>query len=328
MSAVPELAWTPDPRTERPSPISPASVSIRSGDSRDANREGVAELNARQAQKLETVGRLAGGIAHDFNNLLTGVLLYCDLLIAGFEMNKAEPDLPARKYAEEIRKAGLQATQLIRQLMAVARPTSGEPSLVSLNDIVENMRNLLVRLIGENIELKANLDPKLGLIRMDPTQAQQVLLNLVLNARDAMPAGGQIAIETSACQIQVLAEKHNAGAPTLLPCALLAVTDNGSGMDAATRAHLFEVFFTTKAADKGTGLGMATVHDIVTRSGGLIHVDSAPGRGTRITLLLPLTALTPTATREAPNSQFESDLQSRPIVISKNEGALPQKEKE
>jgi two-component system, cell cycle sensor histidine kinase and response regulator CckA len=324
MSAVSELAWTPDPRTERPTQLS----AVPNGDSTVTNRESVAELNARQSQKLEAVGRLAGGIAHDFNNLLTGVLLYCDLLIAGFEMNQAEPDLPARKYAEEIRNAGLQATQLVRQLMAVARPTSSESSLISLNEIVEGMRNLLVRLIGENIELKANLDPKLGLIRMDPTQTQQVLLNLVLNARDAMPSGGQIVIETGSCQIQVLAEIHSAGERTLLPCALLAVSDNGSGMDATTRTHLFEAFFTTKAADKGTGLGMATVHEIVTRSGGLIHVDSASGHGTRITILLPLAALTPLAESETPNSQFERDLQSRSIVISKNEGALPQKEKE
>jgi two-component system, cell cycle sensor histidine kinase and response regulator CckA len=326
MSAIPELAWTPDPRTERPTPLSP----VRNGDSRDTNRESVAELNARQAQKLEAVGRLAGGIAHDFNNLLTGVMLYCDLLIAGFETNQAEPDLPARKYAEEIRKAVLQATQLVRQLMAVAKPTNGGPSLISLNEIVEGMRNLLVRLIGENIELKTNLDPNLGLVnmglvKMDPTQAQQVLLNLVLNARDAMPTGGQIMIETEGCQVQVLADRHSVSAPALLPCALLAVSDNGSGMDAATRAHLFEAFFTTKAADKGTGLGLATVHDIVTGNGGLIHVDSAPGHGTRVTLLLPLAA---PAACEAPNSQFERNLQSRPIVISKNEGAFPKKEKE
>jgi two-component system, cell cycle sensor histidine kinase and response regulator CckA len=263
------------------------------------------EQRIRQTQKLEAVGRLAGGIAHDFNNLLTGVLLYCDLLIAGFEANQVESDLPARKYAEEIRKAGMQATQLVRQLMAIARPTSGEPSLISLNEIVESMRSLLNRLIGENIVLKAHLDSKLGLIRLDSAQAQQILLNLVLNARDAMPAGGQIVIETNGGQIQVLAENRSASKATSFPCALLTVSDNGSGMDRITRAHLFEAFFTTKAADKGTGLGLATVHDIVTRSGGLIHVDSAPECGTRITILLPLAAPTPLAPSEATNSQSE-----------------------
>jgi two-component system, cell cycle sensor histidine kinase and response regulator CckA len=337
MSAIPELTWTPDPKTERSNVLSPAPLSIvpntaRNGDSDDTGVDHGGDWRVRHAQKLEAVGRLAGGIAHDFNNLLTGVLLYCDLLIANFETNQGEPDLPARKYVEEIRKAGLQATQLVRQLMAVARPTNGEPSLISLNEMVESMRGLLVRLIGENIDLKANLDPNLdrdlglikpGLIRMDLTQAQQVLLNLVLNARDALPAGGEIAIETVACRVQILVERPIASEPTVLPCALLAVSDNGSGMDAGTRAHLFEAFFTTKAADKGTGLGLATVHDIVTGNGGLIHVDSAVGRGTRITILLPLARLAPLGPGAAPNSQFECDLQSRP-----SEGALPEKEKE
>jgi two-component system, cell cycle sensor histidine kinase and response regulator CckA len=324
MSAIPELAWTPDPRTERPTQPSRAPLStIQNGDSRNASEDRYAAQRVRQAQKLEAVGRLAGGIAHDFNNLLTGVLLYCDLLIAGFEAEHAEPDLPARKYAEEIRNAGLQATQLVRQLMAIARPTSGEPSLISLNEIVESLRSLLDRLIGENVELRTILDSNLGLVNMESTQAQQVLLNLVLNARDAMPAGGQISIETSGCQIQVLSERRIASEATSLPCALLAVSDNGSGMDAATRAHLFEAFFTTKAVDKGTGLGLTTVHDIVTRNGGLIHVDSAPGRGTRITILLPVAALTPLAPCEATNSQFERNLPAK-----QNEGALPKKEKE
>ena len=241
----------------------------------------------RQAEKLEAVGRLAGGVAHDFNNLLTGVLLYCDLLMAYLE-----PNHRVRKYAEEIRKAGMQATGLVRQLLAVARPAKSEPRLLSLNEVAEGMRNLLVRLIGENIDLQFHLDPNLGLIRMDPTQSQQILLNLVLNARDAMPGGGHISVETSNCKVQVLAESHlAANSPTTLPCALFVVADNGSGMDAATRAHLFEAFFTTKAG-KGTGLGLATVYDIVTSNGGLIHVDSALLCGTRVSVLLPLVPAT------------------------------------
>lgn len=153
----------------------------------------------RQTEKLEAVGQLAGGVAHDFNNLLTGVLLYCDLLMAHLE-----PNHRVRKYAEEIRKAGMQATGLVRQLLAVARPTHSEPRVLSLNEIAEGMRNLLVRLIGENIDLQFHLDPNLGLVKMDPTQSQQILLNLVLNARDAMPGGGQITVETSNCKVQVL----------------------------------------------------------------------------------------------------------------------------
>ena len=237
----------------------------------------------RQVEKLEAVGRLAGGVAHDFNNLLTGVLLYCDLLMANLE-----PGDRKRKYAEEIRNAGLQASGLVRQLLGVARPTSSEPRLHSLNQVAESMRGLLVPLIGENIELQFHLDPNLGLIKMDPSQSQQILLNLVLNARDAMPGGGQISVETCNCKVQVLAETGFEGsAPALLPCALFVVSDNGCGMDAATRTHVFEAFFTTKGGN-GTGLGLATVYEIVTSHGGLIHVDSAPGRGARFSILLPL----------------------------------------
>jgi len=270
------------------------------------------EQRLRQAEKLEAVGRLAGGIAHDFNNLLTGVLLYCDLLMASLE-----PGDRVRKYAEEIRNAGLQATGLVRQLLAVARPTTSEPRLLSLNEIAEGMRNLLLRLIGENIELDFRLDPELGLVKMDPTQAQQVLLNLVLNARDAMPGGGQIAVETRNCKLQFFSESRSGtGDGTAIPCALFIVSDNGSGMDADTRAHLFEAFFTTKRGN-GTGLGLATVHDIVTRNGGLIHVDSAPACGTRFTVLLPLAPEPPT------NSQKQDGPPQR-----NHEGVLPAKEEE
>jgi signal transduction histidine kinase len=271
------------------------------------------QRHLRQAQKLEAVGRLAGGVAHDFNNLLTGVLLYCDLLIASLA-----PDQRGRKYAEEIRNASLQASKVVRQLLTVARPTNYAPTLLSLNQVAEGMRDLLVRLIGENIELRLHLDPNLGLVRIDPTQAQQVLLNLVLNARDALPNGGQIAIETASCKVQVLAEDGFAGnGSTVLPCALFVVSDNGSGMDDSTRAHLFEAFFTTKAEGQGTGLGLATVHDIVTSNGGLIHVDSAPASGTRVTILLPQVL------EAAMNSQPEDVLQSEPI-----EGVHPAKKEE
>jgi len=242
-----------------------------------------AEQRLRQAERLETVGRLAGGLAHDFNNLLTGVLLYCDLLMASIE-----PGHRARKYAEEIRKAGMQASALVRQLLSIARPSNSQPKLLSLNEIAEGMRNLLVRLVGETVDLNFSLDANLGLVKMDPTQAQQILLNLVLNARDAMPRGGQITVETRNCRIEVLTDFRLAsGRAAPLPCALFVVTDNGNGMDAETRAHLFEPFFTTKGS-KGTGLGLATVHDIVSSNGGLIHVDSAPGEGTRVSVLMPL----------------------------------------
>jgi two-component system, cell cycle sensor histidine kinase and response regulator CckA len=279
----------------------------------------------RQAERLESVGRLAGGVAHDFNNLLTGVLLYCDLLMA------LQPEDRVRKYVEEIRNAGIQATGLVRQLLTVARPTNCDPRLLSLNDIAEGMRNLLVRLIGENIELQFRLNPNLGLVRMDPTQAQQILLNLVLNARDALSDGGRITVETRNCHIQIVTDQivteagSSAGGVASLPCALFVVEDNGAGMDAATRSHLFEAFFTTKPTGKGTGLGLATVHDIVTSNGGLIHVDSAPARGTRFTVLLPL----------VPEAAQNSQPVNTPVLLApdllppqKNEGALPAIEKE
>jgi two-component system cell cycle sensor histidine kinase/response regulator CckA len=275
------------------------------------------DSQVRQAQGLEAVGRLAGGVAHDFNNLLTGVLLYCDLLMSGLDL-----DNRAHKYVEEIRNAGIQATGLVRQLLSVARPTESGVRLLSLNEIVEGMRGLLLRLIGENIKLEFHLDPGLGLIRMDHAQAQQILLNLVLNARDAMPAGGQIKVETGNCRIQVLrgpgqleTGPHLPGSEdsgeTSLPCALFAVEDNGSGMDAATRARACETFFTTKGG-QGTGLGLATVHDIVTSNGGLIHIDSLPKRGTRVSVLLPL----------APTSAASSQNANR-TLRERNEGALP-----
>jgi len=256
------------------------------------------EQRLRQSEKLEAVGRLAGGVAHDFNNILTGVLLYCDLLLASPE---AGPRV--RKYAEEIRSAGLQATGLVQQLLAVSRPRVAEPDLLSLNEIIAGMRTLLARLIGENIGLKFVLDPGLGLVRIDATQAQQILLNLVLNARDAMPGGGEITVETSNCRVQIVGasgvNSHAPGShednsqqgdvhPASLPCALFVVGDNGRGMAAETRAHLFEAFYTTKSDGRGTGLGLATVYEIVTGNGGLIHVASAPDCGARISVLLPL----------------------------------------
>jgi len=249
----------------------------------DIAAESGADEHLRQAQRLEVIGRLAGGVAHDFNNLLTGVLLYCDLLMASIDSGHR-----ARKYAEEIRKVGLQATGVVRQLLALAKPTNCQPRLLSLNEIAECMRNLLVRLIGDNIQLRLRLDPQLGLVRMDPSQAQQILLNLVLNSRDAMPGGGEITIETGNCNVQVLPHAALGASPAAtLPCALFVVSDNGQGMDESTRGRVFEPFFTTKVG-KGTGLGLSTVHHIVTTSGGLICVDSKPAQGTRVSVLLPL----------------------------------------
>jgi signal transduction histidine kinase len=241
-----------------------------------------AEENLLQAQRWEAVGRLAGGVVHDFNNLLTGVMLYCDLLLSGLDARDCR-----RRYADEIRSAIVQATGLVRQLLVFARPQATPPRLLSLNEIARAMHDLLTRLIGENITLELRLDPELGVVKIDQAQAQQILLNLVLNARDALPDGGRITVETSNCGFQPVAGAMAQSGPPAFPCVLLVVGDNGHGMNAETRRRLFEPFFTTKNAGQGTGLGLTTVRSIVTTHHGLIHFETAPGRGTRVMILLP-----------------------------------------
>jgi two-component system cell cycle sensor histidine kinase/response regulator CckA len=269
------------------------------------------EQRLQQAARLESLGKLAGGVAHDFNNVLTGVLLCCDLLMASLDSSHA-----ARKYAEEIRKAALQASGLVKQLLAITRPHSVQRGLLSLNDVADGMRNLLGHLVGQNIQLQFRLDPNLGLTRLDTTQAQQILLNLVLNARDAISLGGQITVETGNCKLQAVTESAlGRASEAALPCVLFSVRDNGCGMDEATRAHLFEPFFTTKGG-KGTGLGLATVHEIVTSSGGLIHVSSEPAHGTRVSVLLPLAL--PAETPVASGQQFYIPIK-REVLSSQEE---------
>ena len=236
-----------------------------------------------QAQKWEAVGRLAGGVVHDFNNLLTGVMLYCDLLLSSLDGRDRR-----RRYAEQIRSAITQASGLVQQLLVFARPQAARARTLCLNDTAEAMRDLLARLIGENIALELRLDPDLALVKIDQAQAEQVLLNLVLNARDALPGGGRITVETSNCRFQPVAgtELGRSGS-VAFPCVLLVVADNGRGMDEKTRERLFEPFFTTKSSGKGTGLGLTTVRSIVTTNRGLIHLESEAGRGTRAMVLLP-----------------------------------------
>jgi two-component system cell cycle sensor histidine kinase/response regulator CckA len=236
-----------------------------------------------QAQRWEAVGRLTGGVVHDFNNLLTGVMLYCDLLLSSLD-----PEDRRRRYADEIRGAIIQASGLVQQLLVFARPQSTQLSTLCLNQIAASMQDLLNRLIGENITLDLRLDPQLGTVKIDPAQAQQILLNLVLNARDALPEGGRITVQTSNCKFQPL--DGQARSTGDFPCVLLVVADNGRGMDAKTRKRLFEPFFTTKGSGKGTGLGLTTVRSIVTTNRGLIHLESEPGHGTRVMILLPRTS--------------------------------------
>jgi signal transduction histidine kinase len=241
-----------------------------------------AEESLLQTQRWEAVGRLAGGVAHDFNNLLTGVMLYCDLLLSSLDARDCR-----RRYADEIRSAILQSSSLVRQLLVFARPQASPARLLDLNEIARAMQDLLTRLIGENIALELRLDPELGVVDIDQAQAQQILLNLVLNARDALPNGGRITVETSNCRFQPVPGTMAETALPAFPCVLLVVGDNGQGMTAETRQRLFEPFFTTKNAGQGTGLGLTTVRSIVTNNRGLIHFESEPGRGTRAMILLP-----------------------------------------
>ena len=242
----------------------------------------VQNQNLIQNQKWEAIGRMTGGVVHDFNNLLTGVTLYCDLLLSSLDSRDRR-----RRYADEIRSAIMQASSLVQQLLVFARPLATFARDLSLNDVATAAHDLLTRLIGENIILDLQLDPQLATVNMDQAQAQQILLNLVLNARDALPDGGRITIETSNCKFQTVPGGIAHARPAPFPCILLAVTDNGHGMNAETQQRIFEPFFTTKNAGKGTGLGLTTVRSVVTANHGLIHLESEPDRGTRVMILLP-----------------------------------------
>ncbi|HTX75666.1 MAG TPA: response regulator, partial [Terracidiphilus sp.] len=236
-----------------------------------------------QAQKLESVGRLAGGVAHDFNNLLTVINGYGDLLTS-----RLEKDNPLRSMVEQIRKAGLSAASLTQQLLTFSRLHFAEPKPTGLNAVVDESKTMLGRLVGEDIEVVTALAARPDKVLVDRNQIHQCVMNLVVNARDAMPEGGKVVIETA--NVDLPAGKLDAR-PDIPPGSyvLLTVTDNGAGMDRETRGRIFEPFFTTKEKGKGTGLGLSTVYGIVQQCNGFIHVDSEPGRGSSFQLFLPRT---------------------------------------
>ena len=234
-----------------------------------------------QSQKMEAIGRLAGGVAHDFNNLLMAIMGYCDLTLTGMGQ-----DTPTRHFVEEINKAADRAASLTRQLLALSRRQVLQPSVLDLNSVLSDIKRMLLRIMGEDIELITRLEEGLGPIKADKGQIEQVIMNLTINARDAMPKGGKLVIETSNCDLDFLYQECH---PVVSPGAyvVLSVSDTGEGMDKETQSQIFEPFFTTKGVGLGTGLGLSTVYGIVKQSGGTIWVYSELGQGTTIKIYLP-----------------------------------------
>jgi two-component system, cell cycle sensor histidine kinase and response regulator CckA len=239
------------------------------------------EAQLRQAQKMEAVGRLAGGVAHDFNNVLTAIFGYADLLLDGLDLTD-----PRRLDVEEIKRAAGRAASLTRQLLAFSRKQVMQPRRVNLNEIIDNLETLLLKLVGQEVQLHIEPEPSLWEVTADPGLIEQVLMNLASNARDAMPDGGHLTIRTANDHLQseeaLAMVGIEAGA-----FVRLTVSDTGHGVPATARPHIFEPFFTTKEQGKGTGLGLATVYGIVKQSGGWIYLSEAPGPGASFSVYLP-----------------------------------------
>ncbi len=256
-----------------------AAAAIEQTDNAEAIR--LKDLQLQQSQKMEAMGRLAGGVAHDFNNLLTVMQGFSEMIVSSLD-----PSAAGRMYAEEILKAAQRASGLTKQLLAFSRKQVLEPRVVNLNELVSNLEKMLKRLIGEDLNLITKLDPNLGWIKADPGQIEQVLMNLSVNARDAMLGEGSLTIETGNVELDELYESQSAD---LQPgrYVWLSVNDTGNGMDETTLAKLFEPFFTTKAPGKGTGLGLSIVYGIVKQSRGHVTVSSEVGCGTTFKIYLP-----------------------------------------
>ncbi len=266
------------------------------------------EAHLRQMQRLEALGRLAGGIAHDFNNILSIILSYSTILLADLP-----PGTPAVEDVQEIHTAGERAARLTRQLLAFSRRQVLEPRVVDLNEVVLGMDKMTRRLLGEDIRLKTELSPTLGRVKVDVGQFEQVLLNLAVNARDAMPNGGTLTIASA---------NVDTGSPIGGRCVRLSVSDTGAGMDEATRQRAFEPFFTTKANGKGTGLGLATVFGVIEQSGGRISVSSVLGRGTTFVVHLPRCDEEPAPPRVSLRPAKRTAPESATILLVENEAQV------
>jgi len=254
----------------------------------------ILEEQLRQSQKMEAIGRLAGGIAHDFNNLLTVINGYSELLL-----QQINNDNPHHRYVNQIKTAGERAAQLIDKLLAFSRKQIIQPRIVNVNHIILDMDEMLKRLIGEDIAFQIKLDPELNNVFIDPNQMEQVILNLAVNARDAMPDGGDFIIETKNVRLpnESICNLHDLSEGKYI---CLRIKDTGIGMDDEIKSHIFEPFFTTKAPNQGTGLGLSTVYGIIKQHKGHIEVESKPGEGTTFTIFLPVVEQSTSSTQEKP----------------------------
>jgi len=274
LQRVYETRWAPGPdRAGSPSGVI--------GIATDITERVLLQKQLRHMQQLEAIGRLAGGIAHDFNNLMNIVLGHAQLLSEG-----ADVTARMRKGLDQITRAAERAAALTQQLLAFSRKQVLQSKVLDLNEVVAGVGKMLSRVIGEDIELVSRLQPSLARVKADPVQIEQVLINLAVNARDAMPYGGTLLMETANVKVSEADVRQRPGLP-VGPCVMLTVSDTGQGMDDKTLEHIFEPFFTTKELGKGTGMGLATVHGIVTQSGGTISVFSAIGKGTTFHIHLP-----------------------------------------
>jgi two-component system cell cycle sensor histidine kinase/response regulator CckA len=313
VSAKSLLSGRPQPRAGQKEPIKLAKANSRPV-SPPEDISSAADRVAQQVSRMEAIGQLAGGIAHDFNNLLTVILGHSEFLL-----KRNEPVKNRRGRIEEIRKAAERGAWLTNQLLAYSRNQLLTPTVLQFNDVLEDMDDILRRVLGEDVALDLLLDPGLGWVKVDRGQLQQIILNLIGNARDAMPQGGRLRIETTNLTI---ARGSVRPQPYLHPgeYVALVVRDSGQGIDAETRARIFEPFFTTKEKGKGTGLGLATVYGIVKQSGGYIWVESEPGRGSNFFVLLP--RVPEPATKNVLQEAFDFRSGGETILIVEDDPAL------